>query len=37
MQANIAFHGMKVDFGGMDRWDYPERVRNIEFANLPQA
>ncbi|KAI0317205.1 hypothetical protein OF83DRAFT_1164025 [Amylostereum chailletii] len=33
MQANITFHGMKVDFGGLDRWDYAERVRNLEYVS----
>ena len=32
MQVNMAFHGMKIDFGGMDRWDYSERKRNIDYA-----
>ncbi|KAI0036923.1 hypothetical protein K488DRAFT_40048, partial [Vararia minispora EC-137] len=37
IQVNMAFHGMKVDFGGMDRWDYAERIRNLEFANRAQV
>jgi hypothetical protein len=26
--------GMKVDFGGLDGWDYSERKRNLEEASL---
>ncbi|KZV62820.1 hypothetical protein PENSPDRAFT_617422 [Peniophora sp. CONT] len=36
MQVNMAFHGMKVDFGGMDRWDYSERKRNLDYATAAQ-
>ncbi|VDB95336.1 unnamed protein product [Peniophora sp. CBMAI 1063] len=37
MQVNMAFHGMKVDFGGMDRWDYSERKRNLDYATAAAA
>ncbi|KIP05096.1 hypothetical protein PHLGIDRAFT_129092 [Phlebiopsis gigantea 11061_1 CR5-6] len=32
LQVNLASGAMKIDFGGMDHWDYPERVRNMEEA-----
>ena len=32
LQVNLASGAMTIDFGGMDRWDYPERVRNMEEA-----
>lgn len=30
LQFSMRMSGMKIDFGGMDRWEYAERVRNIE-------
>ncbi|KAG7090894.1 hypothetical protein E1B28_009973 [Marasmius oreades] len=27
--------GMKINFGGMDRWDYSERKRNLDEAVIP--
>ncbi|EIN11720.1 hypothetical protein PUNSTDRAFT_42890 [Punctularia strigosozonata HHB-11173 SS5] len=35
LQVNMAVMGMKVDFGGLDRWDYHERKRNLEEAVVP--
>ncbi|KAJ7647530.1 hypothetical protein FB45DRAFT_893676 [Roridomyces roridus] len=32
LQFNMAILGMKIDFGGMDRYDYPERRRNLDEA-----
>jgi len=32
LQVNIYSGVMKIDFGGLDRWDYAERRRNIEEA-----
>ncbi|KAF5370783.1 hypothetical protein D9758_002131 [Tetrapyrgos nigripes] len=32
LQFNMTFSGMKINFGGMDRWDYSERKRNMEEA-----
>lgn len=32
LQVNLASGAMSIDFGGMDRWDYPERVRNMQEA-----
>jgi hypothetical protein len=32
LQFNMSFLGMKVDFGGLDRWDFPERERNLREA-----
>jgi hypothetical protein len=26
----MAMAGMKIDFGGLDRWDYLERKRNMD-------
>lgn len=35
LQANIASGAIKIDFGGMDRWDHNERQRNLQEATLP--
>jgi len=35
LQVNLHCGGMKIDFGGLDRWDYSERQRNMHEANLP--
>ncbi|KAF7362083.1 hypothetical protein MVEN_00553900 [Mycena venus] len=32
LQFNMTHLDMKIDFGGMDRYDYPERRRNLEKA-----
>ncbi|KAF7375964.1 hypothetical protein MSAN_00011000 [Mycena sanguinolenta] len=32
LQFNMSALDMKIDFGGMDRYDYPERRRNLEEA-----
>ncbi|KAJ6497855.1 hypothetical protein C8R45DRAFT_142220 [Mycena sanguinolenta] len=32
LQFNMSVLDMKIDFGGMDRYDYPERRRNLEEA-----
>lgn len=37
LQVNLASGAMTIDFGGMDRWDYPERVRDMEEAEQPIA
>ncbi|KAF9028118.1 hypothetical protein BDZ89DRAFT_1066268 [Hymenopellis radicata] len=29
LQFNMTFLGMKINFGGMDRWDFAERSRNL--------
>jgi hypothetical protein len=34
LQVNLHFGGMKIDFGGLDRWEYCERQRNMQEANL---
>jgi len=34
LQVNLYSGGMKIDFGGLDRWDYSERLRNMQEANL---
>jgi len=33
IQFNIIYLGMQIDFGGLDRWDYVERKRNLDEAN----
>jgi hypothetical protein len=35
LQVNLHYGGMKIDFGGLDRWDYGERQRNMQEAHLP--
>ncbi|OCH95139.1 hypothetical protein OBBRIDRAFT_788602 [Obba rivulosa] len=32
LQLNLLRGGLKIDFGGLDRWDYGERVRNLQEA-----
>ncbi|EDR09138.1 uncharacterized protein LACBIDRAFT_296461 [Laccaria bicolor S238N-H82] len=34
LQFNMSYLGMKVDFGGLDRWDYGERQRNLKEAAI---
>ncbi|KAG6862335.1 hypothetical protein C0995_016033 [Termitomyces sp. Mi166 len=33
LQFNMTFQGMRINFGGLDRWDYTERRRNLEEAD----
>lgn len=33
LQFNMTFLGMTINFGGLDRWDYTQRRRNLEEAN----
>ncbi|KAI0958563.1 hypothetical protein AcV7_004353 [Taiwanofungus camphoratus] len=33
LQVNLSSNAMSIDFGGLDRWDYSERVRNMEEAS----
>jgi hypothetical protein len=35
LQLNMAMGAMKVDFGGLDRWDFAERQRNLQEALTP--
>ncbi|OBZ67270.1 hypothetical protein A0H81_12791 [Grifola frondosa] len=35
LQVNLSSGAMTIDFGGLDRWDYDERVRNLEEAVKP--
>ncbi|KAF5388870.1 hypothetical protein D9757_005684 [Collybiopsis confluens] len=34
LQLSMTFENMKINFGGLDRWDYSERKRNLEEANV---
>jgi hypothetical protein len=34
LQVNIC-NGMKINFGGLDGWDYAERRRNLEEVHMP--
>ncbi|KAJ7124947.1 hypothetical protein C8R44DRAFT_668843 [Mycena epipterygia] len=34
LQFNMTYLDMKIDFGGFDRYDYPERQRNLEEAEI---
>ncbi|KAF8160942.1 hypothetical protein B0H34DRAFT_698791 [Crassisporium funariophilum] len=35
LQFNMSYQGLKIDFNGLDRWDWEERVRNLkETASL---
>jgi hypothetical protein len=33
----MAMGAMKVDFGGLDRWDHQERQRNLREAEPPRT
>lgn len=33
LQFNMSLLGMKINFGGLDRWDYTERRRNLDEVN----
>ncbi|KAI0630321.1 hypothetical protein C8Q77DRAFT_254728 [Trametes polyzona] len=35
LQVNLASGAMTIDFGGLDRWDYDERARNLAEAVRP--
>ncbi|KAI0374076.1 hypothetical protein BV20DRAFT_1111119 [Pilatotrama ljubarskyi] len=35
LQVNLASGAMTIDFGGLDRWDYEERARNLGEAVRP--
>ncbi|KAE9408570.1 hypothetical protein BT96DRAFT_1013211 [Gymnopus androsaceus JB14] len=34
LQLNMSFENLKINFDGLDRWDYPERKRNLEEADV---
>lgn len=34
LQINLYSGAMKIDFGGLDRWDYNERLRNVQEATV---
>jgi len=34
LQLNITFENLKITFDGLDRWDYVERKRNLEEAEV---
>nr|VWO99409.1 AP1 [Ganoderma boninense] len=37
LQVNLATGALTIDFGGLDRWDYVERARNLEEAATPAS
>ncbi|KAG2146439.1 uncharacterized protein EDB93DRAFT_475912 [Suillus bovinus] len=37
LQVNLSSGAMKIDFGGLDRWDYAERQRNMQEAETPEV
>ncbi|KAI1794099.1 hypothetical protein LXA43DRAFT_157956 [Ganoderma leucocontextum] len=37
LQVNLATGALRIDFGGLDRWDYVERARNLEEAARPAS
>ena len=37
LQANLAARALRIDFGGLDRWDYTERQRNMREADAGYA
>ncbi|KAM6502414.1 hypothetical protein JOM56_002391 [Amanita muscaria] len=37
IQFNLSYAGMKIDFGGQDRWDYSERKRNLAEVEMVQS
>ena len=34
LQAHLAARALRIDFGGLDRWDYAERQRNMREADV---
>ncbi|KDR75341.1 hypothetical protein GALMADRAFT_249382 [Galerina marginata CBS 339.88] len=34
LQFSISYHGLKIDFGGLDRWDWNERERNLKECEI---
>lgn len=34
LQVNLVSGAMKIDFGGLDRWDFKERQRNLAETEL---
>ena len=37
LQAGLAARALRIDFGGLDRWDYDERRRNMIEADAGYA
>ncbi|KAI0290397.1 hypothetical protein B0F90DRAFT_1653801, partial [Multifurca ochricompacta] len=37
LQAGLAARALRIDFGGLDRWDYTERQRNMREADIGHA
>ena len=37
LQASLAARALRIDFGGLDRWDYAERQRNMREASVGYA
>jgi len=37
LQASLAARALHIDFGGLDRWDYDERRRNMLEADIGHA
>ena len=37
LQAGLAARALRIDFGGLDRWDYDERRRNMVEADAGHA
>ncbi|KAI9457892.1 hypothetical protein F5148DRAFT_339280 [Russula earlei] len=37
LQANLAARTLRIDFGGLDGWDYAERQRNMQEADAGYA
>ena len=37
LQASLAARALRIDFGGLDRWDFVERQRNIREADAGYA
>ena len=37
LQASLAARALRIDFGGLDRWDYVERRRNMIEADAGHA
>lgn len=37
LEASLAARVLRIDFGGLDRWDYAERQRNMREADAGYA
>ncbi|KAF9559879.1 hypothetical protein CPC08DRAFT_637221, partial [Agrocybe pediades] len=34
LQFNMTYQGLKIDFNGLDKWDYNQRLRNLQESTI---